>query len=98
MVENIKVSKIKEDLKEKINIEAYFLSQEDFPYDTLCWMLAERQLYQKNKTKAPKELIKNRAAEIFFSSTPYDVLCWLIAELNILIKKGTFDDRSKFFG
>ncbi|TFF99710.1 MAG: hypothetical protein EU540_06285 [Promethearchaeota archaeon] len=92
------MSKITEDLKEKINIEAYFLSQEDLPYDTLCWMLAERQLYQKIKKKAPKELIKNMAAEIFFSSPPYDVLCWLIAELNILINKGTFDDRSKFFG
>ena len=92
------MSKINEYLKEKINIEAYFLSQDEFPYDTLCWMLAERQLFQENKRKAPKELIRNRAAEIFFSSTPYDVLCWLIAELNILINKGTFDNRSKFFG
>lgn len=92
------MSKITENLKEKINIEAYFLSQEDLPYDTLCWMLAERQLYQKIKGNPPKELIKNRAAEIFFSSTPYDILCWLIAELNILIKKGIFDNRSKFFG
>ncbi|TFG21981.1 MAG: hypothetical protein EU529_11860 [Promethearchaeota archaeon] len=92
------MSKITENLKEKINIEAYFLSQEDLPYDTLCWMLAERQLYQKIKKKPPKELIKNKAVEIFFSSAPYDVLCWLIAELNILINKGTFDDHSKFFG
>lgn len=97
MVDNIKVSKINEYLKEEINIGAYFLSQEGLPYDTLCWMFAERQLFQKIKRKPPKELIKKRAAEIFFSSTPYDVICWLIAELNILIGKGTFDDRSKFF-
>jgi hypothetical protein len=91
------VSKINEYLKEKINIGAYFLSQEGLPYDTLCWMLAERQLFQKIQRKAPKEVIKKMAAEIFFSSTPYDVICWLITELNILIEKGTFDDRSKFF-
>ena len=38
---------IPSDLKERINVSAYFLSQKNYPYDKLCWLLAERQLLAK---------------------------------------------------
>ncbi len=74
------------DLKDQINIAAYFLANKNLPYDTLCWKLAERKLFIKNKEKAPKAAIKKMAAELFFSACPYDIICWFIAELDILIK------------
>ena len=81
---------------EKINVAAYFLSQRNLPYDILCWLLAERQLYtQNNNQYAPNDVIKKRAAEIFFSSPSYDVLCWLVSELDIFHGKDTFDKRPR---
>ncbi len=80
----------------KINVAAYFLSRRNLPYDILCWMLSERQLYAQNDNQyAPDEIIKKKAAEIFFSSPSYDVLCWLISELDILYGKDTFDKRPR---
>ena len=35
------------DIMEEINVAAYFLAKEDIPYDTLCWMLAEKKLLLK---------------------------------------------------
>jgi len=76
-----------EKLRERINIAAYYLTQKKHPYDTLCWMLAERQLYfQQNFQPPEKNLIKKKAAEIFFSTPPYDILCWLISEFDIILK------------
>ncbi|MFX0031227.1 MAG: hypothetical protein ACFE8E_00930 [Candidatus Hodarchaeota archaeon] len=84
------------DLKEKISIAAYFLAKENHPYDTLCWMLAERQLFIQFNFRRPQEdLIRHKAAEIFFSNPNYDVLCWLIAEKNILIKDKKSERNSK---
>ena len=81
---------------DRINVAAYFISKRNLPYDILCWLLAERQLYtENNKQHAPEKLIKKRAAEIFFSSPSYDVLCWLIAEHNTLHEKDTFKKRPK---
>ena len=83
-------------VENRINVAAYFISRRNLPYDILCWMLSERQLYtEHNNQYAPEKLIKKRAAEIFFSSPSYDILCWLIAELDILHGKETFDKRPK---
>lgn len=74
-------------IRERINIAAYYLAKMNHPYDTLCWMFAERKLYfQQNFQTPEKKLIKKKAAEIFFSTPPYDVLCWLIAEFDINLK------------
>lgn len=76
------------DIKQQINITAYLLSQENHPYDTLCWMLAERELFVQFNFKKPEEdFIRKKAAEIFFTKPSYDVLCWLIAEKDVLLKK-----------
>jgi len=81
------MTEINEDINEQVNIAAFYLAQKNFPYDTLCWMLAERQLYFQQNFQAPeKNLIKKKAAEIFFSTPPYDILCWLISEFDIILK------------
>ena len=74
-------------IREQINVAAFYLSQKNYAYDNLCWMLAERQLIiQKDPRFNQKERIREKAASIFFKSYPYDVLCWLIAELDILLE------------
>ncbi|GAI23942.1 unnamed protein product, partial [marine sediment metagenome] len=66
------------------------------PYDALCWMLAERELYiQYNFQKPKREEVKQKAAEIFFSNPSYDVLCWLISEINIMFKGKMFKKGTK---
>jgi hypothetical protein len=75
------------ELRSQISIAAYYLSQRNYTYDVLCWMLAERQLIaQKDPLYANTQRIREKAAEIFLSNHPYDILCWLISELDILLK------------
>ncbi|MFX0058479.1 MAG: hypothetical protein ACFE85_11780 [Candidatus Hodarchaeota archaeon] len=89
---------IPDNLKEQINVAAYYLSQKNHPYDTLCWMLAERQLYiQNNFRQAKIENIRKKAADIYFSMPSYDVLCWLIAELDALLRNKSFKNKPYFF-
>jgi hypothetical protein len=89
---------IQDDFKKQISIAAYYLSQKNHPYDTLCWMLAERQLFiQNNFKKAKLENIRKKAAKIYFSTPSYDVLCWLIAELNALLRNKSFKTKPYFF-
>jgi len=77
------------EVKSQINVAAYFLAQENHTYDKLCWMLAQRRLRaQKDARYNEESVIKEKAAELYFSSPPYDILCWLIAELDILIRLG----------
>ncbi|MFX1575106.1 MAG: hypothetical protein ACFFB0_20405 [Promethearchaeota archaeon] len=76
-------------LKQQINVAAYFLAQKNYTYDKLCWMLAERELIaQKDARYKEEQRKKEKAAQIFFQGLPYDLLTWLIAELDILIKLG----------
>ncbi|MHA1987581.1 MAG: hypothetical protein ACW98D_13160, partial [Promethearchaeota archaeon] len=52
-----------------VNIAAYFLAEKGYTYDKLCWMLAERQLFtQKDPNYNQENRIREKAAEIFFSS------------------------------
>ena len=77
------------EIQTQINIAAFFLAQENYTYDKLCWMLAKRRLLtEKDSRYVQEDRTKEKAAEIFFLAPPYDILCWLIAELDILIKFG----------
>jgi len=81
------MSNVDDDLKDEINVAAYFLSEENNPYDVLCWYLAERLLLYENKgLSPPEELIKQKAAQIYFEECPYDILTYRIAELDIFMK------------
>jgi hypothetical protein len=74
-------------LRHQIGVAAYYLSQRNYTYDTLCWMLAERQLIaQRDPMFAQKDRIREKAAKIYFDSLQYDMLIWLIAELDVMLK------------
>jgi hypothetical protein len=74
-------------LSSRIGVAAYYLSQKNYTYDTLCWMFAERQLIaQQDPMYANRQKIREKAAQIYFDSLHYDVLVWLIAELDIMLK------------
>ncbi len=76
-------------LKHQINVAAYYLSQKNYTYDKLCWMLAERQLIAQRDAKYKEEQRKKeKAAEIFYQGLPYELITWLIAEFDILMKMG----------
>jgi hypothetical protein len=76
-------------LRELINVAAYYLSKKNYTYDKLCWMLAERQLIADNDPKYSQDQRKReKAAEIFFQGLHYDLIVWLIAEFDILKNLG----------
>jgi hypothetical protein len=84
------------DIKHDISVAAYYLTDKGITFDSLCWMLAERQLFlQNNFQKVDQNSIKQRATKIYQSSPPYDVICWLISEIDFLLKKNVFKKKKK---
>lgn len=80
---------INNNIKHQISVAAYFLSQKNYTYDKLCWMLAERQLITQRDTEYKEEQRKKeKAAEIFYQGLSYELIAWLIAEFDILMKLG----------
>lgn len=87
--------------EELINFEshvreaAYFLSLNNYSYNDLCWLLAEKVL--KITLGMPNlEDIKKKAEEVFKSSATYEELCWLISEMDIL-SKNEFIEKKKIW-
>ncbi|MFX1503754.1 MAG: hypothetical protein ACFFDH_22525 [Promethearchaeota archaeon] len=81
------MNEISNNVRQQINVAAYYLSEKNYTYDKLCWMLAERQLIaQRDARYKEEQRKKEKAAEIFFQGLSYDLLTWLIAELDILMK------------
>lgn len=84
------------EIKHNISVAAFFLAEKAIPFDKLCWMLAERQLYlQNNLQTVDQNSIKQRATKISQTSPPYDVLCWLISEIDFLLKRNYFKITQK---
>ena len=82
--------------KHDISVAAYFLAEKKIPFDDLCWMLAERQLYlQNNFQKVEENSIKQRAAKIYQTTPSYNVICWLISEVDFLLKMNHFKNNPK---
>ncbi|MFX1339515.1 MAG: hypothetical protein ACFFDK_12960 [Promethearchaeota archaeon] len=73
-------------LEDQIREEAYYLSLENYDYNDLCWMLAEKIL-KYTMRMASIEDTKKKAEQVFRSSCTYDELCWLNAEMDLLIRK-----------
>ena len=87
-----------DDVKHDISVAAYFLAKKEITYDTLCWMLAERQLFlQNNFQKTDQNSIKEGATYLFQKNPSYDVLCWLISEIDFLFKMNVFKSKEKPF-
>ena len=73
-------------LENQIREAAYYLSLENYSYDDLCWILAEKIL-KFTVRMASIEDTKKKAEQVFRSSCTYDELCWLNAEMDLLIRK-----------
>ncbi len=72
-------------LESQIKEAAYYLSLDNYSYDDLCWMLAEKIL--KTHAMPSIEDTKIKAEEVFRSSCTYDELCWLNAEIELLLNE-----------
>ncbi len=85
--------------EEEISVAAYYVWEKEMSYETLCWLLAERQLYIKKKfTPPPSNMIQQQAQKIYEEHPEYDLLCWLIGELNLYIQRKTKkSDLAKIF-
>ena len=85
-----------DETKHNISVAAYFLAQKALPYEQLCWMLAERQLYlQLNFQKPDEGSIREQAKNISLSTPSYDVICWLISEIDFILKINNFKGNKK---
>lgn len=73
-------------LETQIKEGAYYLSLENYSYNDLCWMLAEKIL-KYTVRMASIEDTKKKAEQVFRSSCSYNELCWLNAEMDLLIRK-----------
>lgn len=63
------------------------LIKSNFPFDAMCWALAELQLIiEKGYKKYSENDVIKRAEEILDSSIEYDKLCWLIASFKIYLE------------
>ncbi len=78
-----------EDLKNKIEQEAYYLSEKKLSYDELCWIFAEESIQSEREIpgRISKFKIEEKAKEISELSYGNDELCWKIAELRVKMKK-----------
>lgn len=76
-------------LESMFRVAAYYISLENYSYDDLCWLIAEKQLFiMKGKANTTEDEIRQKAEEIYKSSTTYDELAWLLGELDILVDQG----------
>lgn len=82
-------------MEDQVKVGAYYLSQEGYDYNELCWILAEKIM--KESLKMPSiEDIRLKAEQVFASSCTYDELCWLNAEIDIL-RRYFFEEKTPGF-
>ncbi len=82
-------------LEIQIREAAYFLSLDNYSYDDLCWMLAEKILKHSFRILSVED-IKKKAEQVFKSSCTYDELCWLNAEMDYLYEKEFLVKKTHF--
>ena len=60
----------------------------NYPYDTLCWALAEFQLiFEKGHKNYSEHEVIEREKKIFNALIDYDDLCWFIANLKVYLEQ-----------
>lgn len=75
-------------LKSKIKDTAKEISKKYYPYDALCWALAEFQLiFEKGRGNYIEQEVINTAEKIFDSSLKYHEICWLISNLKVYLEE-----------
>jgi hypothetical protein len=79
---------ITEKLRAKIDEFTKHLSESNYPYDTLCWALAEFQMiFEKGRKKYLESEVIKREKKIFDVLLDYEELCWLIANLKVYLEE-----------
>ena len=78
-----------EELKKKIDQEAYYLSEKKLPYEELCWIFAEESIQSEREVpgRIARYKIEEKAKDISELSYSNDELCWKIAELRVKMNK-----------
>ncbi len=87
---NIGLKIIELDDKLSLKITKYYetLLNRHFPFDAMCWALAELELiFEKGHNKYSEHELTKRAEKIFDIAKSYDDLCWFIANLKIYLEE-----------
>ena len=86
--DSLEVIEMTEKLKLKIDQFYQHLLNSNFPFDVLCWALAEFNLiFEKGvRNYSEKDVIK-RAEKIFDSELNYDTICWLISNIKTYVEE-----------
>ncbi len=74
----------------RINTEKVFqhLLNSFFPFDAMCWALAELNLiFEKGHKKYSEKDVIERAEEILDSSLDYNTICWFIASFKVYLEE-----------
>jgi hypothetical protein len=79
---------LNKNLRSKVNYTAKELSSKYYPYDALCWALAEFQMiFEKgNKIYSEQDVI-DRAQKIMDSPLSYEEVCLLISLLKVYLEE-----------
>ena len=87
-INSLEVIEMNENLKLKIEKFVQHLMHNNFPFDTLCWALAELELiFEKGSKKYTERDVINRAEKIFDSDLDYQSICRLISRLKIYLEE-----------
>jgi len=75
-------------LRSKVKYTAKELSSKYYPYDELCWTLAEFQMiFEKGHKSFSDQDVINRAEKIMDSPLSYEEVCWLISMLKVYLEE-----------
>ncbi len=87
-VKSLKVIEMNENRRLKTDQFYQHLLDSNFPFDALCWALAELELlFEKGSKKYSERDVVKRAEKIFDSDLDYDTLCWLISRFKIYLEE-----------
>jgi len=75
-------------LRSKVKYTAKELSSKYYPYDALCWALAEFQMiFERGDKGFSEQDVINQAEKIMESSLSYEEVCWLISMLIVYLEE-----------
>ncbi|MFX1569157.1 MAG: hypothetical protein ACFFCV_12405 [Promethearchaeota archaeon] len=87
-ISSLKVIEMNEDQKLKIKCFYQHLLKSNFPFDALCWALAELELiFEKGSNNYTESDVVIRTKRIFDSDLDYNSLCWLISRFKTYLEE-----------
>ena len=84
----LKKNLITKELRKEIDETTEHLRKSNYPYDALCWALAEFELiFEKGHKGYSEHEVIEREKKIFDISLEYDEICWFIANLKVYLEQ-----------